>query len=47
MKTNYLFIIIKQKNNDRAKIIDLLLLENNHYIYITKIQPLMRHVKHN
>ena len=34
------------KNNDRENKIDLLLLGNNHYIYVTKLSSLTRYIKH-
>ena len=34
------------KNNDRENKIDLPLLGNNHYIYVTKIKSLIKYVKH-
>ena len=37
----------KTENNDRENRIDLILLGNNHYIYITKYSSLSRYVKNN
>ena len=34
------------KNNDRENKIDLLILGNNHYIYVTKLSSLTRYIKH-
>ena len=34
------------KNNDREDKIDLILLGNNHYIYLTKLSSLTKYIKH-
>ena len=34
------------KNNDRENKIDLILLGNSHYIYVTKLDSLTRYIKH-
>ena len=40
------FVFKDIKNNDRENKIDLLLLGNNHYIYVTKLNLLTKYIKH-